>query len=87
MGANLSSISYSLIERRANVGENLKIRIFEEDKVEICGSAGAWFDKLTMTRAAVVTLSVPKGEEEEERFVWSCFDKLSMTTTVHHDIE
>jgi len=41
MEANLSSISYSLIERRTNVGENLKIRIFEEDKVEICGSASS----------------------------------------------
>jgi len=41
MGANLNSISYSLIERRTNVGENLKIRIFEVDKVEICASAGS----------------------------------------------
>jgi len=42
-----------------------------------------WFDTLTMTTG--VTLSVSKGEEEE-RFVWSCFGKLSMTTIVHHDI-
>ena len=29
-----------------------------------CGErAEGWFDKLTMTRAVVVTLSVPKGDE------------------------
>lgn len=60
MGANLSSTSYSLLKRRANVGENLKIRNSEPDKVEIC----CWFDKLTMTQQSPCLPTVAKRRWE-----------------------